>query len=105
MTTGTQKLSAINAETRYIAHLKESLYHVSAEPFLLTKPNTTPDTLATTTTLHTTMNKTELINEFKNVDEITLIELLGVTSEDLVDAFLDQIEDNQVKLIKYLNDN
>lgn len=73
-------------------------------PYQWIKLNTIADLSGTITTLPCTMNKTQLIEELKNIDEITLIELLGVTSEDIVDAFLDNIEDNQVKLIKYLND-
>jgi hypothetical protein len=51
------------------------------------------------------MNKTELIDELRKIDELTLIELLQLTSDDIVDAFLDKIEENQGKLIKYMYDN
>jgi len=44
------------------------------------------------------MNKIELLDELKKLDEITLLELLEITSEDLVDAFLEKINDK----IEYL---
>lgn len=50
------------------------------------------------------MNKIELIEELKHVDEITLLELLNIDTQDLIDAFLDRISENQSKLIKYIND-
>lgn len=51
------------------------------------------------------MNKVELIEELRKVDEITLLELLQLTSDDIVDAFLDKIADNQGKLLQYIYDN
>lgn len=39
------------------------------------------------------MDKTELIEELRKLDEITLLELLEVTSSDIVDAFLDKIDE------------
>jgi hypothetical protein len=45
-----------------------------------------------------TLTLPELIDRLKQLDEITLLELLGVTSEDLVDRFSDVIEDKQDKL-------
>lgn len=50
------------------------------------------------------MNKFELIEELKHVDEITLLELLNIDTQDIIDAFLDRIEENQSKLIKHIND-
>lgn len=44
----------------------------------------------------------ELYEELRKMDEITLMELLEITSEELVDAFIDKIEDNKWKLIKYV---
>lgn len=44
----------------------------------------------------------ELIEALRKVDEITLLELLEVTSEELVDAFLDRIVENKDKLYKYV---
>ena len=51
------------------------------------------------------MNKVELIDELRMIDEITLMELLQITTEDLIDAFLDRIQENQGKLTKYVHDN
>ena len=51
------------------------------------------------------MNKIELIEELRLIDEVTLLELLQVDTQDLIDAFRDRIEENQGKLIKYINDN
>jgi hypothetical protein len=35
-----------------------------------------------------------VLDQLRSLDEVTLMELLEVTSEDLVDAFIDRIEDN-----------
>ncbi len=51
------------------------------------------------------MNKIELIEELRKIDEITLLELLEITSEDLVDMFLDKITENQGKLLQFVYDN
>lgn len=51
------------------------------------------------------MNKIELIEELRLIDEVTLLELLNISTQDLIDAFLDRIEEKQGKLIKYLHDN
>ena len=37
---------------------------------------------------------TELCEKLKDIDEITLMELLNITSEDLVSRFIDVIEDD-----------
>lgn len=44
------------------------------------------------------MDKLELITTLRQLDEITLLELLEVNSDELVDAFLDKIEDNLDRL-------
>lgn len=36
------------------------------------------------------------------MDEISLLELLELTSEDIVDAFIDKIVDNKEKLYKHV---
>ncbi len=51
------------------------------------------------------MDKIELIEELQTVDEITLLELLEISTQDLIDAFRDRIDENQSKLIRHLNDN
>lgn len=39
------------------------------------------------------MTKYELLNRLRNTEETLLLELLDVNSDDLVDAFLDKIND------------
>jgi hypothetical protein len=39
------------------------------------------------------MDKFELIEKLKQVDEVTLLELLEINATELVDTFLDKIED------------
>ena len=41
----------------------------------------------------------ELQDRLKRFDEITLLELLDITSEELVEAFTDRIEDNYDRLV------
>ena len=40
----------------------------------------------------------EIKERLKDLDEITLLELLDITSEDLVEMFSDKIEENADKL-------
>lgn len=44
------------------------------------------------------MNKLELLEELRKTDEISLLEVLEITSEDLLDRFMDRVEDNMDKL-------
>lgn len=44
----------------------------------------------------------ELIELLRQVDEVTLLELLELTSDDIIDAFLDRIEDNEERVRDYL---
>jgi len=37
---------------------------------------------------------TDIFDRLRSIDEISLLEVLGITSEDLVDRFADRIEDN-----------
>lgn len=46
----------------------------------------------------------ELIARLREVDEVTLLEILEITSEELVDAFLDKIVENKEKLYRYVNE-
>lgn len=39
------------------------------------------------------MNKVELIEKLKQMDEITVLELLEINSSDLIDAFVDKVDD------------
>lgn len=45
----------------------------------------------------------ELLEELRALDEVTLLELLEVTSEELVDAFLDKIADDKEKLVRFFH--
>ena len=47
----------------------------------------------------------ELIEELYYVDEVTLVETLGITSEDIVNKFLDRVEEHQDELRELINDN
>jgi hypothetical protein len=38
-------------------------------------------------------NKLELLEKLRKLDEVLLMELLEITSDDLVDNFLDKIDD------------
>ena len=40
----------------------------------------------------------DVINHLKRIDEISLLEVLNISSEDLVDRFVDKIEENYDKL-------
>jgi hypothetical protein len=42
----------------------------------------------------------EIKERLKDLDEVTLLELLNITSEDLVEMFSDKIEDNADTLEK-----
>ena len=50
------------------------------------------------------MDYAELVDELKKVDEVSLMELLEITSEDLVDMFSDKINEKLNKIYKYLNE-
>lgn len=39
------------------------------------------------------MNKASLLEKLRKIDETTLLELLDISSEELVDAFLDKIDE------------
>jgi hypothetical protein len=39
-----------------------------------------------------------LLTKLRNLDEVELLELLKLTSDDIVDAFLDRIEENEEEL-------
>ncbi len=51
------------------------------------------------------MTKAELIEELRKMDEVSLLELLNIKSDDIVDAFYDVISENQSKLIQAIYDN
>ena len=47
----------------------------------------------------------EILEHLKKLDEVELIDLLGITSEDLVEYLQDYIEEDMEKYSKYINDN
>ncbi len=51
------------------------------------------------------MNKLELLDVLKTTDEISLLEILEITSEDLLDRFQDRIEDKLPQLYAKANEN
>ena len=44
----------------------------------------------------------DLLDRLKSIDEITLLELLEITSEDLVEAFSDKISKNVERVTREL---
>lgn len=46
----------------------------------------------------------ELKEKLKRIDEVTLLELLNIDSNDIVERFYDIIEDNQQKLKRMIDD-
>lgn len=44
------------------------------------------------------------MESLRKTDEVTLLELLELTSDDLVDAFLDKIRENKDRLYKYVSE-
>jgi hypothetical protein len=53
---------------------------------------------------HTQMPLWEILEELKKVEETELLDLLGITSDQLVEAFQDLIEKESDKYIHYLKD-
>ena len=49
------------------------------------------------------MNKLELLQALRKLDEITLLELLEINSEELVDCFLDKIDEKEDYLYESVN--
>ena len=47
----------------------------------------------------------EVKEQLKNLDEITLMEVLGLSSEDLVERFEDRIENKLDELLEELEDD
>ena len=48
----------------------------------------------------TTLTLAELIEKLSVLDEVDIVELLDLTSSDILDRFEDVVEDNYDKLIK-----
>lgn len=47
------------------------------------------------------MNLQELLETLRNEDEVTLLELLDLKADDIVDRFLDTIMDNQQRIVRF----
>ena len=47
---------------------------------------------------------TDVMSRLKQLDEITLLEVLNITAEDLGERFTDKIEENYEELERELND-
>jgi hypothetical protein len=50
--------------------------------------------------MNRTLTLTELKERLKSLDEVMLLELLDIASEDLVETFSDTIENNYNRLLK-----
>jgi Mg2+ and Co2+ transporter CorA len=50
------------------------------------------------------MNLTEVVQKLRQTEETILLELLELTSDDIVDAFLDRIEDNYTRVIRFIEE-
>lgn len=48
---------------------------------------------------------TDLQEKLKNIDEISLMEILEITSEDLVNRFIDKIDDKYDSLVEEFEDD
>lgn len=46
------------------------------------------------------MSRIELIQKLRSIDEVTLLELLEITADDIVDRFIDKIVDNELRIRK-----
>ena len=47
----------------------------------------------------------EILEHLKKLDEVELLDLLGITSEEIVEYLQDYIEEDIEKYSKYINDN
>jgi len=47
----------------------------------------------------------DLQDKLKQVDEISLLEILEISSEDIVDRFVDKIEDSYEELVEEFEDD
>ena len=54
---------------------------------------------------HSEMPLWEILEHLKKLEEIELLELLGLTSEELVDYLQDYVQEDPEKYIQYINDN
>jgi len=50
------------------------------------------------------MDFQELLERLRGLPEYLLLDLLGVTSEDLVDAFIEEIREQEEQLFNYFDE-
>ena len=50
------------------------------------------------------MNKSDLIEKLRSVDEVLLLELLEINSTEIVDAFLDKVNERLTYIYKQLEE-
>jgi len=50
------------------------------------------------------MNRVELLEVLKQLDEVALLELLELNSEDIIDAFYDRVYDNIDRIYQYIGE-
>lgn len=50
------------------------------------------------------MTKQQLIERLRLYDEVTILELLGLTGDDIIDAFLDKIDERMEYIHNALED-
>jgi hypothetical protein len=50
------------------------------------------------------MNYFTMLEQLRKVDEVTLLELLDIESDDLIDAFTDKVQERFDYIARYLND-
>lgn len=50
------------------------------------------------------MHYNELLEKLRQLPEDMLLDLLGISSEELVDAFIDKIEEDHNKLFEYFDE-
>lgn len=50
------------------------------------------------------MNRIELIQKLRSVEETLLLELLEITSDEIVDRFIDKIVDNELRIRKEIEE-
>ena len=49
------------------------------------------------------MDKSELLEKLRTIDEITILELLDINTDELIDAFLDKVDERLEYLYKEIS--
>lgn len=50
------------------------------------------------------MSRIELIQKLRSIDETLLLELLEITSDEIVDRFIDKIVDHELRIRKEIEE-